>query len=79
VNYRWVLYVCGARSQWGKMLHPGDTIAEGGGPWHWLARWTMLAKWRGLNPAVVCYALQRDGVTIEQYEPDSLAGSVPQP
>lgn len=65
-----VLYFAGPRSRWSERIDDTEIIARVAPlPWRWLARRTLLSLFRQMDSTRVGYALLRDDICIEQYDP----------
>lgn len=69
MNYYGVVYFAGPLSRFAGRIDEREVIARIRAPWRWLALVQLLSAHGSLDASKCGYALMRDGVCIEQYDP----------
>jgi hypothetical protein len=78
--YEGVIYFAGPRSRWSGRIDDGEIVARFAARWRWLARAQMLSAFSALDQTRCGYALLKNGVPVEQYDPplETAAPAVPE-
>lgn len=75
--YVGVVYFAGSLSRWSGKLDEREIIARHESRWRWHTRMMMLRTHANLDPKRCGYALLKNGVCVEQYDPPLTEADMP--